>query len=268
MRQKRAKAYKKLMATYERVFGFRTPYQVLYSSDFLAAAHSMSIDIARLSARTVSADIKGMISQCCIKTLYDAKNDSVTKIAKGLERRRCGHVEVAKSEGDCILECVGNRNKNRYIVATQDRELRDKLRAIPGVPLIYINRAVMILEPPSPATIMTKEERERGKVGLSAEEAAVLGKRKRVTKIEKVEGVESATETKKRKRGPKEPNPLAVKKAKPVKQEIVKDENEDVKILGNVDEASSRTRKKRSRRHKKSAKDDNDTDIKIQEEQE
>jgi len=36
MRQKRAKAYRKLMALYSMSFGFRQPYQVLGASQLLA----------------------------------------------------------------------------------------------------------------------------------------------------------------------------------------------------------------------------------------
>lgn len=180
MRQKRAKAYKKQMATYERTFNFRTPYQILITADFLTAARSFHLDPIAGLKRTVQGEVKSMISQCCIKTLYDTKDDPEIRLAKSLERRRCGHVETAESPADCVAACVGSgRNKNRYIVATQDGALRERLRRVPGVPLIYINRSVIILEPPSPATLNMKDERERSKVGLSPEEAVVLGKRKR-----------------------------------------------------------------------------------------
>ena len=48
---------------------------------------------------------------------------------------------------------MGDDNLYNYIVATQDKELRSELRQIPGVPLLYINKSVVIFEPPSPATM-------------------------------------------------------------------------------------------------------------------
>lgn len=51
---------------------------------------------------------------------------------------------------------VGETNKHRYVLATQSQELRQKLRTIPAVPIVHVNRSVMILEPPSDATLRAK----------------------------------------------------------------------------------------------------------------
>lgn len=51
---------------------------------------------------------------------------------------------------------AGETNKHRYVIATQSQELRQKLRSIPGVPVVHMNRSVMILEPPSDATLRVK----------------------------------------------------------------------------------------------------------------
>ena len=49
---------------------------------------------------------------------------------------------------------TGKDNKYRYVVATQNASLREELRLIPGVPIIYINSSsVLILELPSKATL-------------------------------------------------------------------------------------------------------------------
>lgn len=73
----------------------------------------------------------------------------VIEKAKDFERRRCGHrpEEFPEPLGtlECLGECVGKTNKHRYVVASQDPEVRAKMRGIPGVPLIYISRSVMIV---------------------------------------------------------------------------------------------------------------------------
>lgn len=53
---------------------------------------------------------------------------------------------------------IGDSNRNRYVIATQSQTLRIKLRLIPAVPIVRINRAVMILEPPSDATLRAKQQ--------------------------------------------------------------------------------------------------------------
>jgi hypothetical protein len=52
---------------------------------------------------------------------------------------------------------TGDTNKHRYVIATQSQLLRAQLRRIPAVPIVHINRSVMILEPLSDATLKTKE---------------------------------------------------------------------------------------------------------------
>lgn len=266
MRQKRAKAYKKQMATYERNFGFRHPYQVLYMADFLEAAHGFHLDSVAGVKRTLQNESKSMITQCCIKELYDAKADPSIRLAKTMERRRCGHVEKPETPHDCVLECVGTRNKNRYVVATQDVALREKLRRVPGVPLIYINRSVMILEPASPATTMIKEEREKAKVGLSPEEAVILGKRKRAdvkpsaVSTDRGEALlenEDPAVKKSKRRGPPGPNPLSIRKPKSIlkKPNVTITEGhqavQEPESTDNKHDDAERTRVKRKRKHKK-----------------
>ena len=72
--------------------------------------------------------------------------------AKKLEKRRCTH-NPAVTAAECIKEIMGSANKNNYCIATQDAELRDTFREIPGIPLIYINKSVLLLEPASIQTM-------------------------------------------------------------------------------------------------------------------
>ena len=44
---------------------------------------------------------------------------------------------------------VGNKNENRYFIATQDPELREKCRKVPGTPILYLHSSAPTLERPS-----------------------------------------------------------------------------------------------------------------------
>ena len=57
-----------------------------------------------------------------------------------------------------VCRWPGDVNKHRYVIATLSQSLRPQLRRVPGVPIIHINRAVMILEPPSDETLRVKHE--------------------------------------------------------------------------------------------------------------
>lgn len=147
--------------------------------------------------------------------------------AKTYERRRCNHLPedypVPLSAKDCLSSVVDPKdaktNKHRYVVASQQLEVRKHMRGIMGTPLVYINKSVMIMEPMSGATAenRTREEREKFRHGLKGRTSRIL-KRKR--EEEDNEGSQRDGEgedgevKKKRRRGPKEPNPLSVKKPK------------------------------------------------------
>lgn len=113
-------------------------------------------------------------------------------------------------------------NKFNYIVAVQDEAVRRWCRGVRGVPLVYVKRSVMVMEPMNEGSLGVREGVEKGKMrsGLRGRVGdALLGKRKRGDGDEIGEGQEGAdevakTEKKARKKGPKGPNPLSVKKPK------------------------------------------------------
>jgi len=229
MRGKRSKQYRKLMHRYETAFEFRPAYQVLVDAELVKDAHSFKMDLPHLLKRTLHNDVKIMITQCSMRHIYTSKNSSLIDLAKNYERRRCNHHELENplSTLKCLSSVVDPKsdstNKHRYVIASQDPDVRSHFRQIPGVPLIYISRSVMILEPISEATesFVTGEERRKFRVGLKPKvRASVLGKRPR----DEEDGVEAkggdVAQKKKHKKGPKGPNPLSI--LKPRKRNVEK----------------------------------------------
>ncbi|ROV87749.1 hypothetical protein VSDG_09715 [Cytospora chrysosperma] len=230
MRGKRSKAYRKLLKQFELAFGFRQPYQVLVDADLVSDAHRFAMDLPQYLSNTLHGEVKVLITQCSMRHLY-ARNkepgvDRIIDKAKDYERRRCGHHPESHPEPCSTLECLGSvvgpTNKHRYVVASQDLDVRSRMRGIPGVPLIYINRSVMILEPMAGATnrVVQKGERAKFRAELKEPAAAAGSKRKQATDSDDEEAGETdkkeeqPKKKKKTKGGPKGPNPLAVKKAK------------------------------------------------------
>lgn len=146
--------------------------------------------------------------------------------AKTYERRRCNHLPedypTPLSTKDCLASVVDSKdtktNKHRYVVASQELEVRKRMRGIMGVPLIYINRSVMIMEPMAGATAdnRDREERQKFRDGLKGGRASGSLKRKREDDegTGKGEGGADTPKKSKKGKGPKGPNPLSVKKPK------------------------------------------------------
>ncbi|KAL9025584.1 MAG: hypothetical protein Q9196_005615, partial [Gyalolechia fulgens] len=216
-----------------------------------------------------------------------AEKDPLILLAKSMERRRCNHHELDEplSTLECLSDVVDPKksktNRNRYIVASQEDEVRRFCRGVRGVPLIYVKRSVMVLEPMAESTLGVKEgiERDKFRTGLRAR----LGKRKRSSDDDKetepedrperevTDGVgqdgEEMVVKRKKTRGPKGPNPLSVKRSKKEKVEVQRNDDE-LSILagkkpedrlkdtaGIIDPASDGTqgplgKRKRKRKHK------------------
>lgn len=162
-----------------------------------------------------------------------------------LPLRYCKHNEEEKpiDEADCLLSLLApkesdgvKKNKEHYILATADPippkqankarpdrrkeaefaalqkkagSFRWQARQIPGVPIIYVKRSVMILEPLSGGSERVREnvEREKFREGIKAPDV-VVGKRKR---DDDVADKPAPSKTAKKVKGP---NPLSVKKPK------------------------------------------------------
>ncbi|KAJ5624493.1 hypothetical protein N7510_000802 [Penicillium lagena] len=166
-----------------------------------------------------------------------------------LPLRHCSHNEDSSPipEADCLLSLLSpspdaKKNKEHYILATADPPIQKKspqndfqqrkrkrddereeqqamrraqalrfgARSIPGVPIVYVKRSVMVLEPMSTPSDMVREgvEKSKFRAGLNEKSAPV----KRRQEGESSTGIED-----KKKRGPKKvkaPNPLSMKKPK------------------------------------------------------
>ena len=186
-----------------------------------------------------------------LKEVPQSTKDALILAAKSMERRRCNHhvLDEPLSTLECFSSVVDPKksrtNKNRYVVASQDEDVRRYCREIKGVPLVFVKRSVMVMEPMAAGSVNAREglEREKFRNGLKTRG---IGKRKRdedddnVPTVGAEQGMRSTTETdgragkKKKTKGPKGPNPLSVKKPKRVR---VSDEKEETKREGGLDES-------------------------------
>lgn len=152
-------------------------------------------------------------------------------VAKSLERRRCNHhlLDEPLTTLECFRDIIdpkqSHTNPHRYVVASQEEDVRRYCRSVQGVPLVYVKRSVMIMEPMSEDTAKLKERMDKSKFrdGLRRNTAAVTGKRKErednIAEMDlkggsKAEADDNVPSKKAKIRGPKGPNPLSVKKPK------------------------------------------------------
>lgn len=222
MRQRRAKIYRKMLQQYSLQFGFREPYQLLVDDTFALALarYKISDPLNQFGNVLQTKKVKPLITQCCMAALYalGKEHQPTVEMAKAWERRMCNHRE-AIAPTECIKQCIGPENKHRYIVASEQAELRRDLRLnVPALPLMHFTQAVIVLEPMSPLTRNRIDDKEEDKLNLPASEAGLLKSKPDVdVDIVGAEATEEGKEEKEggaRRRKRKAPNPLSVRKAK------------------------------------------------------
>jgi len=249
-RAKRSKDNRKLMDKFSMNFGFRKPYQVLMDAEFVLEGTRCKMEIVKRLEDNLHArgEVKPMITQCSMRHLYARKTEpgvdaAIEEAKNNYERRRCGHHPDQYPEPLSGLECIrsvvdpkaSGVNKHRYVCAVNDDELRASLREVAGVPLLYIRRSVMTLEPMAEVSAKARSREEKSKFRAEIKKVVVGGgekKRKRADgegaddddddddSQDERDGKAAGNgnpEAKKRKKayGQKQPNPLSIKKKKP-----------------------------------------------------
>ncbi len=132
------------------------------------------------------------------------------QILKQFPIHKCSHLDKPQDASACILSMVKPVNPNRYIIATQDNVLRESLRRIPGVALLYLHGNAPTIEKPSERSIQYSEGKNLEKLELLDYQKEILTKMKTDAFGETSAGDETRRK-RKRKGGP---NPLSCKKPK------------------------------------------------------
>ena len=259
MRQKRAKQYRKQMQVLRTTFKFKTPIQCLVDDSTVLESAKTSYDLIKGINSVVQMECKFLITQCCIQHLYDSNNQLAVDLAKRMEKRRCGHKETLSSF-ECMksITNVEGENKYRYLVVTQDENLRTSLRNIAGVPLVFLHRSVLVMEPLSKVTkrVVSAVERMKLTQGLNSIDA---GKRSRDSDNEDGEDGEGDDQNNgnrpvKKGKKVKGVNPLAMKKKQ---KKVVPAKSTDKQDTESNDDGK---KKRRRRKHGKNSTANNEND--------
>ena len=105
-----------------------------------------------------------MITECIYSELLSIQdlNEGTLELARKYKRDPCVHAGTTTAK-ECILKIIGKKNSKKVFLATQDKGLREAVRNIPCVPLIYFKHGIMTFDPPSQATVI-KAQRVRKKL--------------------------------------------------------------------------------------------------------
>uniref|UniRef100_A0A0K8T081 rRNA-processing protein UTP23 homolog n=1 Tax=Lygus hesperus TaxID=30085 RepID=A0A0K8T081_LYGHE len=208
MRINRQKKVNRYLCFYANNFGFRKPYQILIDGTFCHTALKDKINLSDQMPNYLDGDVKLLTTPCAIieteklgPPVYGAM-----LILKQFAVHKCGHTEPI-SAAACFRHMLGKKNKSRYMIATQDRELQSRVRMVRGTPLLFIHRKAPTLEPPSPLSVHAANTKQQQSVFLSDGERQNLKKAK-----EAILGPQQPLILKRKNKKVGGPNPLSCKK--------------------------------------------------------
>lgn len=190
MRVNRAKFVRKYLKFFHLNFHINPPYHVVLDGNFIYAAIKVKLDIKERLEKLLQGETVRLFVLKSVLTELNAVGPKAAEAFK-FAKTFCTVIDddafaIADTPAERLVALLRKQANDKssssssgskhYFVATQDKDLRDRLGGIPGVPLIYMNKVVLVLEAPSSQSKETSLEIEATKVALTPLEAEVLQK--------------------------------------------------------------------------------------------
>ncbi|KAL3662643.1 hypothetical protein V7S43_012490 [Phytophthora oleae] len=224
MRYLRAKGIRKALRQFHFLCGIKPPYKVLLDGNFIAMCVQMKVDVQERVPKYLQVkphECEFYVPHAALEELkmlgettkeaYDlAKSFKVAEAYDQDDSSDDKPVDVSKH----IQSIIGAKNERKFVVCTQEVELRKALRLVPGVPLMYLNRSVLVFEEISRATLAIVRQEEKANMA----KLDVNEKRKLEQMQEGESGENHEEQQRLQKKRAKGPNPLSMKK--PAKKKV------------------------------------------------
>ena len=227
MGRKKDKWIKKTINFYRFVFKFESPYKVIIDGNFAAMALNKKFEMKSSLEKLLDEKVILIIPSCIFKEVQsiESKIPGLLKLLSQYKIEQCKHNLLTPT--NCIRDYIGKKNNLKYFVATQDNFLRVQLRKIPGVPLIFFEQNMLLMDKPSRISIEASDRRENLKEDPKQREKKILNEKKDEISNFLVEEFKNSKYYKQKqeelklnklmgkiRKKAKGPNPLSVKKSK------------------------------------------------------
>eukprot|EP00040_Diaphanoeca_grandis_P032474 m.196831 g.196831 ORF g.196831 m.196831 type:complete len:202 (-) comp32636_c3_seq1:194-799(-) len=122
------------------------PYQIIIDTNFINFSIQNKLDIVKAMMDCLYAKCIPCITDCVMAELekLGSKFKLALKIAKDHRFKRLTCQHKGTYADDCLVERVSAHKC--FIVATCDRDLKRRIRKIPGVPIMYITQRKYSIE--------------------------------------------------------------------------------------------------------------------------
>ena len=270
MGRKKDKWIKKTLNFYKFIFKFDSPYKVIIDGNFAAMALNKKFEMKSALEKLLDPKVILTIPSCIFTEVQslESKIPGLLKLLSQYKIQQCPHGLLSPT--NCIRDYIGNKNQSKYFVATQDNFLRMQLRNIPGVPLIFFEQNMLLMDKPSRVSIEASERRENLKEDPQKKEKKILGEKKEEIKDFLIQEFKESKYYKRKqeefklnklmgniRKKAKGPNPLSVKKKDSYYIQKEKDLNYKkmmVEIMENNNNIKNKAKIKKEKSKKKKAK--------------
>ena len=178
MGRRKDKWIKKTLNFYKYIFKFDSPYKIIIDGNFAAMALNKKFEMKSSLEKLLGEKVNLIIPSCIFKEVQsiESKIPGLLKLLSQYKIEECKHGLLSPT--NCIRDYIGNKNQFKYFVATQDNFLRIQLRKIPGVPLIFFEQNMLLMDKPSKISIESSERRENLKEDPQKKEKKLLNEKK------------------------------------------------------------------------------------------
>lgn len=201
MKVKRLKRANRILTFFKYNYKIVPPFRILVDGTFCNAALANKINLREQLPKYLDGDVEIVSTKCVLAELERLGSPvyGALVICRQFAVDVCPHMPH-RTPTECLAHLARRAAKGntKYIVATNDDSLSEKLRNIPGVPILYIKYNAILLDRVSEISKTTAEMPQDELDTLKAIKAAVLGE----------------AEVKKKKKRKKGANPLSCKKKK------------------------------------------------------
>lgn len=162
MGRRKNKWFKKVINFYRFVFKFEVPFKIIIDGNFVACSLQKKFDMKDLLTKTIDENVHLIIPTCVVHEIkeLDSKIPGLYEAISKYKFEECQHGGQILSPDVCIKSYIGKKNFKKYLVATQDSFLRSNLRKIPGVPLLFFEQNMILIDKPSQVSMEASERRE------------------------------------------------------------------------------------------------------------
>ena len=207
MPKDRKKLYKEYIGFFKRTFNLPSePFKVLCDGNFVYhfvknKLGSKVEDLEHLISTVLDyKPIKVYVVESSLREVQILGENDTLNLLKTTEKLRVGkdfEQSYNMEPSLAIRKFIGAINRKGYIVATMDEELKEYLRSVPGVPLLFFSRVMIGLEAPSEKSKQYWKNLEETKMKVPKEERKRL---REITESMKSEEEKANPKKKQRKR--------------------------------------------------------------------